>query len=197
LRPKTLPSLVNPKLAATMSHPTRIHAMSLLLERAASPREIAAELDEPVNNVAYHIDQLLKVGCIELVETRSVHGGRVVEHLYKANNRAYFDDEAWAQFGDREKYDVTTAILRLASEDVSAAATAGTFFDPDDGHMTRSPLSLDRDGWLEVNSLLGQTMERLFTIQERVLERERRRDGASETMHTKVHLFHFRSPPPK
>jgi DNA-binding transcriptional ArsR family regulator len=195
--PKTLPSMVNPQLAAAMSHPTRIHAMTLLLERAASPREIAAELDEPINNVTYHVDQLLKLGCIELVETRPVRGGRVVEHLYKANRRAYFDDEAWAQFEDKEKYDVTTAILRLASEDVSAAASSGTLYEPDDGHMSRTPLTLDPTGWIEANSLLDQTMEGMFAIQQKVLDREKELSGETERLHTKVHLFHFPSPSPK
>ena len=81
-----------------------------MFERAASPKEIAAELREPVNNVTYHLNQLLELGCIELVTAEPVHGGRVIEHFYRATQRAYFDDDAWRQFGHKEKMDVTSSI---------------------------------------------------------------------------------------
>ena len=192
--PRTQPSLVSPRVALVMSHPTRIHAMGVLLERIASPREIAEEIDEPLNNVTYHLNQLRKCGCIELAETRPARGGRVVEHFYRVIQRPLFDNESWAQFGEKEKIDVTTTIMRLASEDIGEAVSKGTFNDPDDNHMSRTPLVLDGEGWNEVNDLLDRTMEDLFAIQDRVNERGA---GADETLHTKVHMLHFRSPKPK
>ncbi len=191
---RTQPNLVDPRVALMMSHPTRIHAMGVLLERTASPREISEELEEPINNVTYHLNQLRKCGCIELAETRPARGGRVVEHFYRVIQRPLFDNEAWERFGEKEKTDVTTAIMRLASEDIAEAVSGGTFHDPDDNHLSRTPLVLDRDGWAEVNKLLDRTMEDLFTIQDRVNERS---EGNGEMLHTKVHMLHFRSPPPK
>ena len=35
------PDFVSPQLAAAMSHPTRVHAMSILRERTASPRQVS------------------------------------------------------------------------------------------------------------------------------------------------------------
>ena len=45
------PTLLSDRTTAAVSHPTRLHAMIVLWEREASPREIAAELGEPLNNV--------------------------------------------------------------------------------------------------------------------------------------------------
>lgn len=190
--PNSLPTLTSARLATAMSHPTRLRTMRVIHERMATPREIAAEIDEPINNVAYHIKVLAKLDCIELVRVDQTQGGRVAEHYYRASQRAYFDDDAWGQLGATEKLDVVSAIMQEITADIAAAMSQGTFYDPDDNHLSRMPMILDADGWQEVISLLDQTSEDLLKIQESVNER-----GTTETMHAKVEIIHFRSPSPK
>src|SRR5882672_1985500 len=55
---------VSPQLAAALAHPTRVGVMSVLVEGPASPRQLAAAIDEPLNNVTYHVKQLRDLGCI-------------------------------------------------------------------------------------------------------------------------------------
>jgi predicted ArsR family transcriptional regulator len=86
-----------------MSHPTRARVLTILNDRVASPKEIAEEIEESLNNVAYHIDILAKLGCIELTKVRPASGGRVMQHFYRATERSYLDDDAWAELGDKEK----------------------------------------------------------------------------------------------
>jgi DNA-binding transcriptional ArsR family regulator len=174
-----------------MTHPTRLQAMRVLAERTATPRQIAEEIDEPVNNVAYHVKILARLGCIELVETRPARGGRVAERVYIASQRPFYDDSTWAQLGDREKLHIVGAIMRHVTEDVAEAMASGTFYDPDDNHLSRSPMVVDQEGWRETIDLLDETVERLAAIQERVKERS---DETDATMHTKVEILHFRSP---
>ena len=69
-----VPEIISPQLVAAMSHPTRLHAMTVLIRRTASPRQVAEEIGERLNNVTYHINQLLKLGCVELVRTERVRG---------------------------------------------------------------------------------------------------------------------------
>lgn len=197
LVPEARPTLIDPRVALMMSHPTRIRAMGVLLERTASPREIAELLEEPVNNVTYHLDQLRKCGCIELAETRPARGGRVVEHVYRLTRRPIFENDVWEQFGEKEKTDVTNAIMRLASDDIAEAVAGGTFYDPDDNHLSRSLMSLDPEGWEEVNALLDRSLDDLFAIQNRVNDRQRTKDDDTTMLHTRVHMIHFRSPRPK
>jgi DNA-binding transcriptional ArsR family regulator len=189
------PDFISPRLAAAMSHPTRVHAMSILLERTASPREVADQIGERLNNVTYHFNQLRKLGCIELVRTERVRGGRVLEHFYRATRRVYFDQDAWEVLDDRERLDLTAVTLRMISQDISTAMSAGSFFGPDNAHFVRSPMVVDQEGWGEVTGVIGRALEELFEVEARVAERAAA--GASAEIHTKVELMQFRSPVPE
>lgn len=186
---------VSPQLAAALSHPTRVSVMSILVEGPASPRQLAAEIGEPLNNVTYHVKQLRDLGCIELDRTEPRAGGRVIERFYRARQRAYFDDDAWAVLGDRERLGVIWSIVRLMSKDLATAMSSGTFFEDYDTHITRSPMTVDKEGWGEIAELLNRTTKELFEIEKRV--DGRCADGADASIHTKVQMLQFRSPEPR
>jgi DNA-binding transcriptional ArsR family regulator len=185
---------VSPQLAAAMSHPTRVHAMSILLERTASPRQVADEIDERLNNVTYHLNQLRQLGCIELVRTERVHGGRVLEHFYRATQRVYFDEDAWEVLDEKARLGLVGVALRMVSEDIASAMAAGTFFGDDNAHISRSPMVVDEEGWREVVDLVKRATEELFEVEARVADRCA--GGGSAEVHAKVEILQFRSPPP-
>jgi hypothetical protein len=189
------PTLISSRLVTAMSHPTRVHAMTVLNERAATPGEIAASLGQPVNNVTYHINVLVNLGCIELIEEKPARGGRVVEHFYRATQPSYLDLEGWKQLGENEKFGLTAALMRLVSDDIDEAMARGTFYEPDDNHLSRSPMVVDPEGWRETLAVLEQTVFGLMGIQDNVKAREG--DKSPEAMHVKVEILHFRSPSPK
>ena len=184
---------VSPQLAAAMSHPTRVHVMSIIGERVASPRELAEEIGEPLNNVTYHINQLRDLGCIELVRTEPARGGRVLEHFYRSTQRAFFEDDAWAVLSEKERLGVVGAVMRMIAKDLAAAMASGSFFADDDKHISRSALRVDRAGWDEIHDLLSRTTKELFDIEERVSARTAA--GAPAEIDVKVELLQFRSPP--
>jgi hypothetical protein len=188
------PTLVSSRLVAAMSHPIRFHAMTALVEKAATPAQVAEMIGEPLNNVTYHIKVLVDLGCVELVRTQPAWGGRVLEHVYKATQRAYLDAAAWDQLSETEKLTVVNSVMRLISEDIASAMFHGTFYDPDDNHLSRTPMALDRSGWEEVIALLDTASEGLTEIQERVNQRAA---DPAETMLAKVEIIQFRSPSPK
>jgi DNA-binding transcriptional ArsR family regulator len=187
------PDFVSPQLAAAMSHPTRVRVMSILTDRIASPRQMAAEMDEPLNNVTYHVNQLRDLGCIELARTEPVRGGRVVEHFYRPCRRSYFNEDAWDSLTEKERYGVIAAILKMVSQDIATAMAAGTFFEDGDAHASRSVMHLDTDGWQEVVTLTERTIEGLFEIEERVAERGV--DGEGPTINAKLDILQYRMPP--
>jgi DNA-binding transcriptional ArsR family regulator len=186
------PDFISPQLAAAMSHPTRVHAMSVLRERAASPRQVANEIGERLNNVTYHINQLVKLGCVELVRTERVRGGRVVEHFYRAKQRLYFDEEAWQSLTEKERLDLVSVSLRLISEDITSAMAAGTIFGNGNSHMSRSAMVLDWEGWREVLAVLELATAGLFEVEENV--KERAADGSAADIHARVEIMQFRAP---
>jgi DNA-binding transcriptional ArsR family regulator len=188
---------VSPQLAAALAHPTRVAVMGVLVEGPASPRQLAEAIDEPLNNVTYHVKQLRDLGCIELDRVERRAGGRVLERFYRASQRAYFDDDAWAVLSNQERLGVLWSIVRLMSKDITDAMTAGTFFGDDyDIHLTRSPMSVDKEGWEEIAALLNRSTKEIFEIERRVQERQAE-GGAEPDIHTKVQMLQFRSPSPR
>jgi DNA-binding transcriptional ArsR family regulator len=190
------PAIISSVLATAMSHPTRLNALTFLAERPATPKEIAARIGLPINNVAHHINVLLKLGCIELVSVDPVCGGRVAQHLYRAAQKnTYLDGDAWERLGDSEKLGFVATLMRMVSDDLAEAMLHGTFNDPDDNHLSRSPMNVDAEGWQEVVSLLDGTVEGLFEIQERIAARCT--EAERETFPIKVEILQFRSPSSK
>jgi DNA-binding transcriptional ArsR family regulator len=189
---RTAVEFVSPQLAAAMSHPTRVRVMSVLTERAASPRQLAAQIDEPLNNVTYHVKQLRDLGCIELVRTDQVRGGRVVEHFYRTCRRAYFDESAWDVLTEDERHGVISAILKMISADIATAMMAGTFFQNGDAHATRSVLHLDDEGWGEVIKVIEHATDELFEVEERVAARAA--EGKPTAIHAKLDILQYRMP---
>jgi hypothetical protein len=72
--------------------------------------------------------------------------------------------------------------------------SSGTFFDGYDANITRSPMTVDAEGWEEITRLIGRATKELFEIEERVSERCA--DGEAD-IHAKVEMLHFRSPAPR
>jgi DNA-binding transcriptional ArsR family regulator len=171
--------------------------MGVLVEGPASPRQMAEAIDEPLNNVTYHVKQLRDLGCIELERVERRAGGRVFERFYRASQRGYFDDDAWAVLSNQERSGVIWSILRLMSKDISTAMTAGTFFGENyDVHTMRSPMAVDEEGWEEITALLNEATKGLFEVERRVEERQAE-TGVTPPIHTKVQMLQFRSPSPR
>jgi DNA-binding transcriptional ArsR family regulator len=187
------PELISPQLAAAMSHPTRVRAMTILNERTASPRQIATEIDEPLNNVTYHVNQLRDLGCIKLVRTESTRGGRVLERFYEAAQRSYFDEEAWEVLGERERLDIVGAILKIVANDFAVSMASGAFASEEGPHISRSALQVDAEGWQEIIELNERNNREIFEIEGRVGERTA--EGADPAINARVAILQFRSPP--
>ena len=187
------PRLVNPQLAAALAHPTRAHALTVLSQHPASPRELAEELGVPTRHVAYHIKRLEELGCVELAQSKPVRGGRVVEHVYRATQRSYFDADSWERLTDQQKRGVVTTYLRLSSEDVNEAILAGTIYEPDDNHISRTVMSVDQQGWQELIEVLDSAVGEVLEVQARIAERTAGQ-GDPEMMLAKVLILHFRAP---
>lgn len=184
-------SITDPRLAAATSHPTRVHILSVLNGRRGTAKEIAAELDVDPRHVTHHMKVLLELDCVELVAVNPAGGGAAVQYEYTATRRPVLDADAWEQLDERTKRGVSVTLMRLISSEVDEGMESGSFFEPDDNHISRTPMSVDERGWEEVNDLLDRTTEELLKIQERVQAR-----GDDEPGHllTRVMMVHFRYP---
>lgn len=168
---------VDQRLVRAIGHPLRLRLLTIFNERVASPSDLAAELGEPIGNVSYHTRILARLGCVELVRTKQVRGA--VEHYYRAVVRPVFSDEDWAELPQSIRKSLAGAVLTEIADDMSASAAEGGF-DRDEVHLSRTTLTLDEQGWQELNETLQELGERALEIQTQSAERLHS-DGASDS----------------
>lgn len=145
--------------------------LSILLEREASPKELADEFDIPLANVAYHIQVLRKLKLIRLVKKTPRRGA--VEHHYKADKGAHINDMVWGETPGLVKQTMVAAALDEIGRDVGDAAATGGF-EHEDMHLSRSRLVLDQKAWDELSGLLEHAMDRGHELEKEAAERLRK-----------------------
>lgn len=186
------PDLSEGDLLAALEHPTRVHALMVLNERAASAAELGRELGQPPDHVSYHLKRLRRLGLIELVEVSETAGGRNTGKYYRALIRPWFDHRTWKVVDPGRQAAITSTMLALCNADIAEAVRAGTI-NEEDSHISRTPVIVDRDSYGDLVEMLDRAVSELLRIQER--SAQRLREGA-ERIPTKVHLFQFESPDP-
>ena len=180
---------LDPRIVRALSHPIRHKVLVALNERVASPKELAAELGEPLGNVSYHTRVLAQLGCIELVSTTQRRGA--LEHHYRAVMRPYFDDAAWAQIPASTRRSLFDAELDRLWNDVAEAAKVGGFDHPR-AHVSWTTVDVDEQGFNDLADLLGSVVERALEIQaESAGRRDDQGDGAGPALRAEIGLLHF------
>lgn len=185
-KPKTKSS-VETTLAKALRHPLRVEILAILDIRDASPNELAEELGQRLGNVAYHVQELKKFKCIELVDTRPVRGA--TEHFYRAIRRPYFHDSDWEQLPNAARQGISGSVVQMVFSDATESFEAGAFDAREDRHLSRTPLALDLQGWRELNAMLNETVERGLDLQAEAAERMS--TSKEEGMSVRMALFGF------
>ena len=181
---------VDQRLVRAIGHPLRLRLLTIFNERVASPSDLAAELGEPIGNVSYHTRILARLGCVELVKTKQVRGA--VEHYYRAVVRPVFSDDDWAELPPSIRKSLAGAVLTEIADDMSASAAEGGF-DRDDVHLSRTVLTLDQQGWSELNDLLQELVEQALEVQAQSSARLQS-DGAQDSEGAALVMMLFEPP---
>jgi DNA-binding transcriptional ArsR family regulator len=180
---------LDPRIVRSLSHPIRHRILAALNERVASPKELAAEMGEPLGNVSYHTRVLAQLGCIELVRTTQRRGA--LEHHYRAVMRPYFDDAAWASIPVSTRRALFDQVLdRLWTDVVDAARSGG--LDHPRAHVSWTTLDLDEEGVRDLAETLAGTLERALEIQaEAAGRRIKLGDEAGPEVRTELGVLFF------
>jgi hypothetical protein len=158
--------------------------MGVLEQRTATPKDLSQTLGVGLENLAYHVRALRDFGLIELERSEQVRGA--VAHYYRARARPRITARAWEQLPDISKRAIVGAALEQLGALVSAAAEQGCFARPE-SHMSRRPLALDEQGFLEASSILSRTLDELSAVERE--SQTRIASGASEVAATAVALL--------
>lgn len=183
-RPKAQPGarplkkVIDPRLIKALAHPLRADVLITLSEKVASPRELASEVGLDVSEVSYHVRELKKAQCIELVRTKRRRGA--VEHFYRATTRFLLDDEEWGRLPDSARSSIAGDILRLIVGEAGAALKSGALEAPAQ-HLSRTPMAIDEQGWAEVLATMERALHEILAIQARSGARLARTGGEALT----------------
>src|SRR3954453_20755263 len=159
---KPFTDINDPRVVKALAHPLRVEILGILEQRRASPSELAIELGAPLGNVSYHVKTLLGLRLIRLVKKTPRRGA--VEHTYEADTRSQISDDAWGKVPGLVKQALVSAKLEQVGPRVAQVAAEGGF-DRADAHLTRTPLTLDEQGWRDAAELLLSVLEQIDRIQ--------------------------------
>jgi DNA-binding transcriptional ArsR family regulator len=182
--------ITDPALAKALAHPLRTRILAALEGRTASPSELAGELDAPLGVVSYHVRRLATLGFLKLVKREPRRGA--VEHYYTATSRPRITNAAWGKLPAIVKHASVKAAVDQVGAYVAAAAVEGGF-DAADAHITRSPVTVDEQGWHALARELDAMLERITKIEAASRKRLARADHQGEQEATVV-LMLFNSP---
>lgn len=185
---------VDGDVAKAMAHPLRVQIVALLNQRVMSATMISKQIDEPLQNVAYHMRELRKKGMIEEVSSRPVRGS--TEHFYRATKRVLFDGKAWDDLPPSMKAKVSSRMFSDFLDVVAAAMRAETFDSSDDRVNVWLQGRLDEQGWEEAvkaHWVLIHAMEGIFKgARLRLLEADEPEGGTFSA----YGQYFFEAPPP-
>jgi DNA-binding transcriptional ArsR family regulator len=163
-------------LAKALSHPVRAAALTILNARVASPTEIATELELPLGNVSYHVNELEKYGCVELVRTRPNRGA--LEHFYRGVTQQYLSDDFFDKLSYAVRNSLSMAGIRVIIGAIRDSVEARLFDKRTDRHVMAVTYELDGQGWKEAKQLYDDSLKRLIEIgaasEGRRVEKDRR-----------------------
>ena len=184
------PEAVDDRLVKALTHPLRWRILEVLNRGVSSPREIAEELDAKLGDVGYHVRRLHELGAIELVRTEQRRGA--IKHFYKANSRAWLDNEQWARLPKSARRQLFGQTLDAIWSHVRGAIKKDGF-DREDAHVSFATFDLDLQGYADMVALVDETLERAMGIQAEVIGRrvEAGPDADAETVKTELVQLHF------
>jgi hypothetical protein len=173
---KTMPEIrIDKQLYRLLRNPNLLEVLVVLIERRASPSEIAEILRKNLRKVIYSVEQLEEMSLIELVDTERRRGQ--LAHVYRAVIRPIWKSEEWAALSQDERESYSSWALQLFLRDVAIAWAGGTFQARVDSHTSRSPLRVDEQGWGDINRIQDEALAAFHKVE---VESAKRRGDAGE-----------------
>ena len=189
---KRYQDIADPSLAKALAHPMRTRILSALESRTASPSELADELDAPLGVVSYHVRRLHALHFLKLVKRVARRGA--VEHYYTTVAGPTITDTAWGSAPTIVKHAMIGATLNTIAASVGAAVNSGGF-DQAEIHVSRTPITVDAQGWKEVSRELEALLGRIEKIEAQTQRRRARGDEDEDAQPATVVLMLYNSAP--
>ena len=166
--------ITDPRLVKALAHPIRVRALQLLEGRTLTPKQIAAELDLPLENVSYHVRTLAKFGLIKLERRRMGRRG-AVEHLYRTASRPRINAKTWEELPEFVKEAMMGAILGQVVHLATEALSHDGFTRPD-SHLSRRPVVVDEEGFADISRIMSKALDDVSAAEAQAAKRLKREE---------------------
>jgi DNA-binding transcriptional ArsR family regulator len=133
--PEPVMRIASPETLRTISDPTRMRVMEVMVQRQEPPwsvKALAAALDVPQTRLYHHVEQLLAHGIVRAVERRVVSG--IIETRYRVAalsfqlDRRLFEGDADA--ATQMLHDTLVTVFDTARDEIETAMRDGSL-DPE------------------------------------------------------------------
>ncbi len=174
---KRYQDITDPAVAKALAHPLRTRILAALENRTASPTELASELDAPLGVVSYHVRRLHALRFLKLVKRVPRRGA--VEHYYTTVAGPRITNDAWISTPTIVKQATISAALTELGAQASQAVVNGGF-EAAGSHISRTPVTVDAEGWDAIARELDALLPRIQQIEAESQKRLLRSDHQDE-----------------
>jgi DNA-binding transcriptional ArsR family regulator len=161
-----------------LSHELRVKILTYLTERQAGAAEMARAFGAPTPDVSHHVKQLVKYGLVELADVKYPARGSPVK-LYRATERPLITNEEVAQLPGVLRNSFAGQVFQKVLADAQAGLEINAFAKRSDWHLTRTPMELDRKGWVDMRAIHMRALNETFEVQKESQERLAKSDETS------------------
>jgi DNA-binding transcriptional ArsR family regulator len=168
---------IDRRLLRLASEPDRLRVLTILNERPAGIREIAAGLGLSLAEAEHLLEQMQAADLVE--PAGEVLGQTAIEPSFRALLRVLWSDEEWAELSLAERRRVSAWIVHAINAEVCEALERGTFNARTDAHVSRTVSLVDEEGWGELSRIHDEALNAIIATQEASRARlaERGEDG--------------------
>lgn len=183
---------IDEQLFRLLRNPGQYAALAVLIERSASKSDIARALGVKLNKADYDVGELEKMAFVEAIGTERRRG--MPTTIYRAVMRPVFSSEEWGKLDQDERERYVLWAQQLVLRDIAVAWNARTFQARAESHSSRSPLRVDRLGWIKINKGLDDLLSLCHEAEVESVDRARDADDENELFNIRVAMFSFEMP---
>jgi hypothetical protein len=152
-----------------VSHRIRTHILIVLNEGTFTATQIAAIIDEPLNNVSNHIGELLERGSIEIAKTDAVRN--VNRHWYRAVEMPQFSEAEWATLTPEQKQVTCGLVVQSMTAETMTGLWSGKMRDDPHLLLAWAWRNVDQQGRREIEQEQLRSWSRIQEIEVAAINR--------------------------
>jgi DNA-binding transcriptional ArsR family regulator len=178
------------QVVRALANPTRIQILDAIGEGPASPSELGARTGEPPGVIAYHLRVLRATGCVRLVEDAPV--GATLDRPYELAPTATPTRRLARPRADHSGPGHPPASIVQSVLERGRRHGGENLLGERQEQLSCASIVVDKQGWREISTAIGEALDRISTAEER--SAERLSAGAEEGIEATIAVLTFESP---